>query len=326
MKHYTPIKTILSRATAELIRCGSDSARLDTKVLFEAAAQQDPTFLFSHPEAPMTNAAYQRFRRMIRRRKTGEPVAYILGHKEFYGNNFIVNKNVLVPRPETELLVDEALKIINNCTQSPKAKFAKSEHKEIEPCKNLKSRIKVLDTGTGSGNIIISLAKELENKPLNSLTNPQADLYATDISTKTLGVAKKNAALHGVKGQIRFYCSDLLANQLLPKRFDLIIANLPYVPKEVKTQKSGSEMKDGVDFEPDQAVFAEDNGTAIIKKFLNGAKDRLSPNGAILLELDPRNASDLEQYARKSFPTANIKLSKDLAGLDRILTISRSPV
>lgn len=274
------IKKLLSSSINELANSGIPTPDLDVRILLEAAIKRDNAFVFSHPDFLITNAQYSRFRRYIRRRKTGEPIAYILGYKEFFGLEFKVNKNALIPRPETEYLVEKG------------ADFIKS-----------RKECNVLDMGTGSGCIIISLA---------SLAN--ASFYATDIFSKTLLIAKKNAKLNNVTN-VQFYLSDLFSNKRLPNKFDLIIANLPYVPR--------SAVNFSVRFEPIDAIFANDNGTAIIKKFLIEAKDKINLNGMILIEADCRNAKKIFEFAKKTYPEAVAILEKDLAGLDRYISIKK---
>ncbi|MFA5927547.1 MAG: peptide chain release factor N(5)-glutamine methyltransferase [Patescibacteria group bacterium] len=323
---YLSIGTILKRASKELSNQGVETPDLDARVLLEAAISKDAPFIFSHPQMPMTNADYSRFRRYIRRRKTGEPVAYILGHKEFYGLDFIVNKNVLIPRPETELLVETALDRIKNYESRINEKRQETNsHKLIIH----NSKFIILDVGTGSGCIAVSIAKSLST--LHSLLS--TNIYATDISSRALTVAKKNAEKHGVKGSISFYNSDLLSNKRLPRKFDLVIANLPYVPQThqeiaILSMAEGpdkvgvnSRRKSPIDFEPQEAIFAGENGTTIIKRFLSEVRDRINPGGIILAELDPRNATELFNTAKQIFSDRKVDLHKDLASLDRFLSI-----
>lgn len=330
----------------------SPSPELDAKVLIQHVLAKDAAFVISNPKMPLTNTQYSRLRRLINRRVKGEPIAYITGHKEFYGLDFYVNKNVLIPRPETENLIEEAIKFVGSRLSVVSGE--KPQTTNHQP-------LTILDMGTGSGCMIIFLAKELDR--LYGLST--FDLYASDISPKALRVARKNAknllsdiviarneitkqsiekdchapsALAMTHNGIRFYHSDLFRNRLLHKKptspaggFDLIIANLPYVPYPsipplTKGRLGGvsdkqSAISNKLRFEPQLAIFANDNGTSVIKRFLEEARNRLTPDGAILLELDPRNAQELDNYARKLYPTANIELKKDLAGHERYLKI-----
>jgi release factor glutamine methyltransferase len=322
------IKNILNKSTAELANKGIPTPELDARILLLGAIKKESVFVFSHPEYIITNSEYSRFRSYIRRRKKGEPVAYILGQKEFYGNNFIVNKNVLIPRPETEWLVEQSVAFLQN--------------KESR-IKNY-GKFNVLDIGTGSGCIIISIVKNLQtiNYQLSTI-----NYSASDLSQKAIRIARKNSKLNNAKN-IKFYFSDLFSNRFLNKKFDLIIANLPYVPRSARiqntvyrTQQSNSHPEhirqaqcklregsseaifDSVAFEPKDAIFASDNGMAIIKKFLIEAKTRVNEGGMILLEADCRNAKKILKFAKQHYPSAKIKLEKDLAGLDRYIIIKK---
>lgn len=285
------LKNLINKSALELKKAGIKTYNLDVQILLEEIIAKDRAFTYSHPDFLITNAEYARFRRYIRRRKTGEPIAYILGHKEFYGLDFFVNKNVLVPRPETEQLVEWGIDFIKNYGL-PTTDY----------------RLKVLDMGTGSGCIVIALSVIC-----NLLS---VSYYASDISARALAVAKKNAKKLNAQN-ITFLKSNLFSSpRLKSKVFDLIVANLPYVPRSFKIDKS-------VSLEPSDAIFANNNGTSIIKKFLDQVKDHFTTNGLILLELDPRNARTIKNYARDCFPRTKIELKKDLAGLNRYLLIKK---
>lgn len=296
------LRILLQKSILELKNVGIKSAEIDAKLLLAEATFKNDVFIFSHPEYLITNSQYSRFRRHIRKRKTGEPIAYILGHKEFFGNDFIVNKNVLIPRPETEWLVESSIKYLVSSIKQD-------------------NRINILDMGTGSGCIIISLVKELITKNYQLSTN----FYGAEISKKAIAVAKKNSKVHKVEKYIKFYNSDLFSNRFLNKKFDLITANLPYVPRhqnyESRIMNYG--IKEGISFEPQSAIFADDNGMAIVKRFLTEVKSRITQDGLILLELDCRNAKSVLEFAKKQFPHSKIELAKDLAGLDRYITIKK---
>lgn len=289
------IKHLLSRSILELKKAGIPTPELDANILASASLDKDSVFLFSHSDYLPTNSEYSKFRRYVKRRCNLEPIAYILGHKEFYGNDFFVNKNTLIPRPETEFLVEEMLNIIREKLRS-----------------NLNQHLSIIDIGTGSGCIIISLILDLIE---SNLLNNNLSFCATDISSRALYVARKNARKFNVNNYIKFFNSDLFKNKKLPKKFDIVIANLPYVPIESRTKK-----RESIDFEPQSAIFSQNNGMELV---LNLLKHIQFNNCAkyILLELDSRNAKDLDKIARRLFPKASISLKKDLAGLTRYLFI-----
>jgi len=302
------IKSLLNRSITELKIAGIKTPELDAKILLEEAMKSNDAFIYSHPDFLITNAQYSKFRRYIRRRKTGEPIAYILGHKEFYGLDFKVNKNVLIPRPETEWLVERGIEYLE--------KQSTHNHQPLT----------VLDIGTGSGNISISLAYSITPNP----ELPTPNYFACDISSRAVAIAKKNAKQKNLTN-IKFFVSDLFSNKKLPVQIDLILANLPYVPSDVSvgtptSRRIGRDHRshsyiDPIDFEPANAIFADGNGTSIIKRFLRESKGHLSKRGLILIELDPRNAIDIKNYAKKIFSERKIKLFKDLAGKNRYLEI-----
>ncbi len=239
------IKKILSESEINLKHISSSPA-LDTEVLLRHVLKKNKAFLFTHPEYILKKSEQKKFEHMLARRKQHEPIAYILGKKEFYGRNFFVDKTVLIPRPRTEHLIEEALK----------------EPSDI-----------YLDVGTGSGCIIITLCKEIfKNHPKKKHL---PIFLATDISNKSLKIAKKNAKLHKVKKYIQFYKGDLLlptvvADNYSPLQNICIIANLPYIsPKKYKTLA-----KDIRYYEPRLALLAKDHGLFYYKKLFRKIKKK----------------------------------------------------
>lgn len=252
------------------------SAEIDAEVLLEFATKKSREFLLANPDSELSDIEIKQLNILVERRKKYEPIAYVTGQKEFFGLNFLVTPDVLIPRPETELLVENAINFIGN-----------------------KKNSKVLDVGTGSGNIIISIAKNICGK-----------FTASDISNCALKVALNNAARHKV--DIKFIKSDLFEN--ISGKFDLIVANLPYVPID------GSDDLE-IKHEPQSAIFAQENGEKIIKDFLLQAKNHLDMSGLILLELDHRNAKSLATFATKLF--SSVKILKDYSNKERFLEISK---
>lgn len=279
-----------------LKKAGISSAVLDARILMKTVLNIDEAELIKTMNSPVSPASINKIKKLIARRAQNEPIAYIVGKKEFFGLDFTVNKNVLIPRPESEYLVERGIE------------FIKSKVHQVKS-------LNIIDIGTGSGNIIVSITKELYK--LSNFTN----FYATDISANALLVAKKNARFHSIDN-INFIQSDLFNSIDDNIKFDLIIANLPYVPDSEQRTADSLQLK----FEPQDAIFAKNNGTGIIKKFLSQATNRLTPHGAIMLELDPRNAKDIKKFAQKLFPYFKIELKKDLANLDRYLLIQSSQV
>jgi release factor glutamine methyltransferase len=259
----------------------------ETELLLSVILQKPKEFLYLHPQKKLTNPQYAKLEKMIVRRQKGEPIAYILGYKYFYGLQFSVNPSVLIPRPETELLVDEALKII------------------------LSEKIKsVADVGTGSGAIILSLAKVLGNKHIS--------FWGSDVSEKALSVAKKNAKQLGLQSKVRFKQSNLLTN--IKTTPELLLANLPYGWEEWKNNSS-SETR-GLAFEPKVALFTAKHGLALIEKLLKQVSKRVQQPKYMLLEFDPRQKKELEGLIKKYFPKSNVGFYKDYAGHFRLVTIA----
>jgi len=276
-----------------LKEAGIAGADLDARILLKQVLQIDDTDFFKTLDQSITDKKVSKIKELTQRRAQNEPMAYIIGKKEFFGLDFFVDKNCLIPRPETEWLVEKSIKYLESSIK-------------------YKKKINIIDIGTGSGNIIISITKVLTK--LDKLSN-FVNYYAVDNSELALERAIKNARYHGLDKKITFLESDLLSSNTLPEKFDLIIANLPYVPEENPDES--------VNFEPKSAIFTGDNGTEIIKQFLAESKDYLNTNGRILIELDPRNAKEIKNYTKTIYPKAKIWLRKDLSGLNRYLLINQ---
>jgi release factor glutamine methyltransferase len=206
---------------------------LDAEILLTFVIKESKEFLYTHPEYNLTKNQEKKLRKLLDRRKKGEPIAYLTNHKEFYSLDFYVNKNVLIPRPETETLVEEIVR------------------------DNKSKKITIADIGTGSGCVAIALAKNL----------PKAEIYAADICKKALNIAIKNAKKHNVK--IKFLQGDLL-RPLKTKRIDVIVANLPYGWKEWKNNTTVQTV--GLKFEPPKALFTKENGLYFYRKLFQQIK------------------------------------------------------
>jgi len=280
------IKNILNKYHAKV-------DALDLELLVAASIGKPREFILAHPEHKLTRLNLENLKLKISRRKHGEPLAYILGKKEFFGLNFAVNKSVLIPRPETELLVEKILK--------------------LDP-----ESATIIDVGTGSGNIIISLAKNLKNK--NSF-------IAIDISENALMVAKKNARAHDVAGKIKFKQSELLDKIIENRKIKIgdskifILANLPYLSKDIYSRVSREIKK----YEPKSALLSGKNGLAHYEKLLRqlGKFKKLYslPVVSCFLEIGPEQKSALRQLSTIFFPEAKITFFKDLAARWRICQI-----
>lgn len=233
-----------------------------------------------------------------------KPVQYITGKAYFYGNTFNVNQNVLIPRPETELLCEKAISEIILYTK----KY------------NL-GKIKILDIGTGSGAIIVTIAKELSSNLLK-LNNIDCEFVAVDISKEALEVAKGNALLNGLNigtnNNIIFKQSDLfssLNDYTNGNKFNIIISNPPYIEDDAKLDKIV------YDNEPHLALFGGIDGLDYYKRIINDSSKYLSDKGIIIFEIGYNQGEALKTLAKEKYPNANVNVIKDYAGLDRIVVI-----
>jgi len=283
----TSIEDALKQAMHKLSRHERRSALLDAQVLLGYALGVDRATLYSYPERMLTPEQEQQFFRLIERREHGEPVAYLTGHKEFYGLDFIVDKRVLIPRPETELLVEAALSSIGRMGQTPI----------------------VADIGTGCGAIAIAVAVHEPRLPY---------LYASDISTGALDVARLNCQRHHVEQRIRLLCGDLLAP--LPEAVDVLIANLPYVG----TNEIDLLAPDVRAYEPQLALFSGPTGLDLLCRLLKEAKQtqKLASGAVLLLEIGYQQREPLTELIGQLWPQAITTFKKDYAGWDRMVQIS----
>lgn len=263
------------------IKSISETPNLDAQLLLGQSMGVSRTWVIGHAHDVITPNVFKNFQSLISQREMGVPLPYILGWWEFYGRRFRVSEEVLIPRPETELLVEVA---INYLTQNSARQF-------------------VLDIGTGSGCIAISLAAEIS--PL--------EILATDISRNALGLAKENAVKHGVSERIHFVQMDLSTG--VSAQPDVVCANLPYIPGE---QLQNLEV---ANWEPSIALDGGVNGLSQIIDLLDDLPRIVQPGGMILLEVEEKKGDDVRVEARERFPDGKIELHCDLAGKDRLLSI-----
>ena len=237
-------------------------------------------------------ADYKKFMALVRRRARHVPVAYLTGHKEFYGLDFLVTEDVLIPRPETELLVEEA----KNATSAMGTRG---------------SRLVLADIGTGSGVIAICLAKSL----------PQANVVAVDRSAKALTVARRNA--RQLQAKVRFSQGDLLS-PIKSRRIDIVVANLPYVDDREKNLLSFGKhagIKKGLAHEPKLALYGGKFGLEVYGKLFKQITELKYQPQVVICEIGHAYVSQLKKLVKKYFPNRNWEIKKDLAGRNRILKI-----
>jgi release factor glutamine methyltransferase len=272
----------LRRAAERLRQAGVDSPELDAELLLAHLLGVSRAYLLAHPERSLSPSEEQAHAALLRRRANREPLPYLTGRREFYGLDLLVNPHVLIPRPETELLVELALAV------APPA-----------------SPLLVADVGTGSGAIAVALAVHL----------PQALIYASDVSSEALALAGENARRHGVAERIRFLCGDLCSP--LPEPVHLLVSNPPYL-SDADLAEAPPEV---ARFEPREALYGGADGLAAIRRLLAGAGPFLLPGGALLLEIGAAQGAAARELARRSFPAASIEVRPDYAGLDRLLLV-----
>lgn len=276
----------LAAARLRLQQAGIDQSDLEAEVLLRHALGLDRTAFFASLKDEAPSAALKRFDGYIERRLRLEPTAYITGVREFFGLEFEVTPAVLIPRPETETLVEAAIELSKS-----------------------RGRIRrgpvIADVGTGSGAVAVALAKNV----------PRSDVYATDSSAEALAVAERNARRHDAE---RVMClrGDLLSP--LPEYADIIVANLPYVPSR---DIDGLE-PEVRDYEPRSALDGGPDGLGVIRRFLAEAPRYLRPNGCVCIEFGDRQAEAIRRLARAACPGMRLQVVKDLAGRDRVLVIS----
>jgi release factor glutamine methyltransferase len=256
---------------------------LHTRLLLQHTLGVNHAFLIAHDDQELTAVQQQTFLAYLHRAAQGEPIPYITGHAPFYGMDLHVSPAVLIPRPETEQLVETAVTLAKE-----------------------RGHIRIIDAGTGSGSIPIALAREL----------PQAIIEATDISAGALAVARQNAA-EFAPGRITFHHGSLL--QPITRPIDLITANLPYVTdREWTMLDDGVKL-----YEPQLALKGGPDGLDIIRELLNQAVHKLTSGGVILLEIGWQQGQAAKELAASLFPTAQVELRQDYASQDRFITIHR---
>ena len=280
------IQRVLQWSTDFLRQRGFDTARLDCELLLAHGLNLSRIQLYTNFDKPMLPEERNKFRAMLQRRVTGEPVAYLLGYKEFYGRRFDVDSAVLIPRPETEHLVEEALACANKIALAAP---------------------RILEIGVGSGCLLVSLACEI----------PAATIEGWDISAEALVVAARNVATHVVQDRVSLLCCDALAEKSweVAQQFDLLVANPPYI--SIDDQAVQANVKK---FEPAAALFAGDDGLVFYRQIAAWAGKVLVPDsGMICLEIGKDQQAMIEQiFADHGWTLAN--QVRDYSGIVRVLT------
>jgi len=276
------------RLMARTLRQGGiESPRLDAEVLLSQLLGCGRSGLYLRDDEPLSSEKADRLAEWTTRRLAHEPVAYLIGERAFYDLTFAVGPGALIPRPESEHLIEEAL--------------AWAREKSYET-------LRIADVGTGSGALAVTLARHL----------PQARVWAVDVSPQALQVAARNVERHGLWERVRLLQSNLLQG-LQGQTFDLIVANLPYIP----SHEMPGLMPDVRDYEPHLALDGGPDGADLIRRLLSEALERLAAPGLLLLEIDPSQAEMLASLAQATWPDASVSVGRDLAGLSRWIKVRR---
>jgi len=275
------VKLALNRAREILDDNDIQDSALESELLLRHTLGIDRVQLYLALENELSPDQSVEFQRLIRRRLDGEPTAYITGCREFYGLDFYVDSAVLIPRPESELLVEKAIELVRNRPMSS-----------------------VAEVGTGCGAIAVSLALNL----------PQVKIYTTEISASALEVARFNCRKHGVEGRICLLEGNML--EPLPELVELIVANLPYVREAELTSINT------LGFEPSLALNGGPDGLDKIRHLCRQAVSKLRPGGCLLLEIGQGQGEAVTGFLHDIFPTAELKLTPDLSGIDRVVNLS----
>jgi release factor glutamine methyltransferase len=269
---------------------GFSTPRLEAEVLLAEAKGCQRIELYTTYDEEADESSRTRFRELVRRRAAGEPVAYLVGHREFYSLPFTVTPDVLIPRPETEILVMQLL--------------------EAAKDRDAAATLEIADVGTGSGVIALSVAKHL----------PGCRVTGIDSSLAALNVARRNSDQLGVGNRVEFVQGDLLANLPTSQQFDIVASNPPYVSQSEFESLSG-EVKN---YEPRCALLAGSTGTEVIERLIPQAAERLRPHGILFLEISPMIEQSVVALlgTESRFETATV--TKDLTGLPRVVSAFRA--
>jgi release factor glutamine methyltransferase len=288
------LKQALTSAIARLAAEHVPSPRLNAELLLIFTLSCDRAYLHAHPERELAGDETTRYDRALAERARGVPAQYITGHQEFWGMDLIVSPAVLIPRPETEHVV-EAVLDLGGVEKAGEQACPERSRRELPP-----HTILIADVGTGSGCIALALGKGL----------PHAEIHATDISSAALEVARANAARHQLENRIYFHHTDLLAG-LSPATFDFIVSNPPYVGESEEDQVQLEVRK----FEPRSAVFAGARGTEVIARLIPQALAALKQGGWLVMEISGTIAEEVEQLLRG---WEDVHIRPDLQSIPRV--------
>lgn len=280
------VRRVLEWTTQHLKKHGSETPRLDAEILLAHARNCPRIALYTQFDEPLSDPVRAKMRELVQRRAQSEPVAYLVGHREFFSLDFDVTRDVLIPRPDTETLVMAVLDAAKPL---------------VEP--------KILDLCTGSGCVAIAIAKNC----------PAAIVTATDLSPTALTVAQENAAKHKVDQRITFQNGDLFAAVGSEERFDIIATNPPYVT----TAELETLAMDIRKYEPRQALDGGPDGLNVVRGIVRDAAAHLQPGGSVFVEISPEQGDAVQRLFSEAGPLTEIRAIKDLSGRTRVVGCRR---
>lgn len=300
------IRSALKEGIARLRAAQVPSYTLAAELLLMYALGRDRAWLYSHPESLLESATAEKYFSLVARRASGEPTQYLIGKQEFWGLDFEVTPAVLIPRPETEHVVEVALERLG-----PRGLNIKMRIGAPSP------KLRIADIGTGSGCLSVALAHEL----------PHAEICATDISAAALEIARRNALRHGVAEQIKFVQTNLLEAFLRESQvtkhesgpFDLIVSNPPYVARD----EAAALPREVREHEPHSALFGGPTGVEMYSRLIEQAGVLLRPTGILVLELGYNAAESVRAILNAQRGWSRISVTNDLAGIPRVLAAER---
>jgi release factor glutamine methyltransferase len=283
------LRDALSSAVNFLTAARVPSPRMNAEFLLRFTLDCDRAYLYAHPEHELTTDEQTRYDEALAQRARGIPAQYITGHQEFWGMDLIVNPAVLIPRPETEHVIETVLQLTNGGRASSPG-------------------MRIVDVGTGSGCIALALAKEL----------PEAEVHATDISPAALEVARANAARHQLANTIQFRETNLL-HGFEPASFDFVVSNPPYVGESEQDQVQLEVRK----FEPRNAVFAGPTGLEVIEHLIPQAQSVLRPGGWLVMEISGTIAQGAKRVLGR---WDDVQITNDLQGIPRVVSAQNASI
>jgi release factor glutamine methyltransferase len=301
----TSTKALVDEGVERLRALGFETPRLDTELLLAHAIGVERTAVIAHGDAPVGPGAEAAFRGFLDRRTAGEPVAYIRGIKEFHGIALVVDPRALIPRPETEHVVDLVL------TDVMRRLTARDRAVADAPARP----IRVVDVGTGSGAIAIALAVGLRN---SRVPPEEVAILAVDVSPDALDLARENAVGHGVGDRVTFETADLLPSSSAGRPWDVVAANLPYVRSEAMAA-----LPTPTTFEPPAALDGGPDGLSLIARLLEALPAGLAPEGTAFVEIGADQGEAIVALAGDRLPGWSCTVQTDLAGLPRTAVVRR---